>query len=197
MMNTSTLQSHNQPRPFSTSQFSCRAVIAAFIFMALLPSCKPDNLQAGSAPKYFDIKGYFDTNTALLSKRNPLVNKAVTQDSVTETKPVHIENWDAELSLFSQSDINKPAWRDSYDVDSGATGVIYRAKTLDLRTQLIVINKKGNKIKWLMIYNNSQNMLYQTSEKLSYFPDSLYIIQKYQKVRLLGANNYLVKGFLN
>ncbi len=193
------LQPHCLSRPLSRGEFgaSSFAIVFIILFIAtLLPSCKPGNLQTDTSSKYFDIKGYFEADTARLTKSNPLITKTVTHNGVTETKKLHIDNWGAELSLFIQSDINKPAWRESYNVDSSATGLIYRAKTLDLKTQLIVINKQGDKIKWVMLYNSSKNYLYETNEKLSYFPDSLYIIQKHQKVRLLGANNYLIKGYL-
>ncbi|MES2808267.1 MAG: hypothetical protein V4619_06560 [Bacteroidota bacterium] len=193
------LQPHRPSRPLSRGEFgaSSFAIVFIILFIAtLLPACKPGNLQTETPSKYFDIKGYFEADTARLTKLNPLITKTATHNGVTETKKLHIDNWGAELNLFIQSDINKPAWRESYNVDSGATGLIYRAKTLDLKTQLIVINKQGDKIKWVMLYNSSKNYLYETNEKLSYFPDSLYIIQKYQKVRLLGANNYLIKGYL-
>ncbi|WP_299499765.1 hypothetical protein [Mucilaginibacter sp.] len=132
-----------------------------------------------------------------LTKLNHLTNKTVTHNGITETKKVHISNWGLELSSFSESDINKPAWRDSYNIQTNGASIIYRAKTIDLKTQLIVINKQADKVKWILIYNRTENILYQTNEKLSYFPDSLYIIQKYQKVRLLGANTYTIKGTLN
>ncbi len=47
-----------------------------------------------------------------------------------------------------------------------------------------------------MIYNDSKNMLYESQEWLSYFPDSLYQIDKKQTVRLLGTNTYKIKGAL-
>ncbi|MDB4926194.1 hypothetical protein [Mucilaginibacter sp.] len=163
----------------------------------LLPSCKPDIVQNGTTQNYFDIKGYFKADTARLHKLNHLTNKTVTHNGITESKKVNINNWGLELSSFSESDINKPAWRDSYNIQTNGASTIYRAKTFDLKTQLIVINKQADKVKWILIYNRTKNILYQTNEKLSYFPDSLYIIQKYQKVRLLGANTYTIKGTLN
>ncbi|MDB5156998.1 MAG: hypothetical protein JWR50_1705 [Mucilaginibacter sp.] len=186
-------------RPLSRGEL-CRSCSLAFLFLlcvvTLLPSCKPDAIQ-DSAPNYFDLKGYFNKEILRLSKHNHPVLKTVTHNDISETKKVNISKWDLELNLFIQSDINKPAWRDSYTVQNTGNAIFYRAKTPDLKTRLIVVNKKDNKIKWILIYNSTKNILYQTTEKLSYFPDSVYIIQKYQKVRLLGANNYVIKGTLN
>jgi hypothetical protein len=194
------LQPHFPSRPLSRGElFLPRAstfCVLVSILITLLSSCKPNGVQTGDTQKYFDLTGYFKADTARLHKHNPEVLKTVTHNGVTETKKVHIGNWGLELNLFIQSDINKPAWRDSYNIDSSENALIYRAKTIDLKTQLIVINKQAGKVKWIMISNRTKNMLYETTEKLSYFPDSLYIIQKHQKVRLLGANNYIIKGIL-
>jgi hypothetical protein len=132
-----------------------------------------------------------------LRKLNRITHKMVYHNGIKETKDVHINNWGVELSLFSQSDINKPAWRNSYIIEKGDNIEIYRANDPDLKTREIIIKKEGGKVKWILISNSTKNQLYQTKEKLSYFPDSIYIIQKYQKVRLLGANTYYIKGSLN
>jgi len=123
----------------------------------------------------------------------------VTHNGSSETKKIHIDNWGSELSLFIQSDINKPAWRDSYSIQNDAdNSIIYTAKTPELKTRKIIVTKnKDNSIKWIMIYNASENFLYQTTEVLNYIPDSLYTIKKKQHVRFMGTNNYYIKGTLN
>lgn len=160
----------------------------------LLPACKPGGNEAGVSLKYFDIKGYFEKDSLRLTKQNSLVFKTVTHNGVTQRKKVHIANWGIELSLFKQSDINKPAWRNSYEVISNEDSVLYKAKYPDLtmREMRIKINKQ--KVRSVIIFNATKNMLYQTTEKLSYFPDSLYLIEKYQKVRLMGSNKYTIEG---
>lgn len=196
------LQPHNQTHPLSRGEqrfnhATAFSILSIVILISLLPACKPDTIQSGTVQKYFDIQGFFKADTARLNQLNRLTVKTVTHNGVTETKKVHINNWGLELNTFSTSDINKPAWRDSYNIQNTGNTLIYTAKYPELKTREIIINKNNNKVKWIMIFNYSKNMLYQTSEKLSYFPDSIYIIQKYQKVRLLGANRYTIKGTLN
>lgn len=173
---------------------------AAFLGGALLisglPSCKPDIKQSGAVCKYFDISGYFKGDTARLKKLDPGVNKTVTHNGVTENKTVHIANWGQELNLFIQSDINRPAWKNSYNIFNSDSLIIYKAKYPDLRTSKIVIKKDKNRVKWILIFNHTKNLLYETTEKLSYFPDSLYLIQKSQQVRLMGRNMYRIEGVL-
>ena len=167
--------------------------ILAIVFA--LPSCKPDNLKEGAVNEYFDIKGYFEKNIAQLKKQHHVVTKTVVHNGASQSKNVEAINWDTELALFAESDINKPAWKGSYAKRDSAGAVIYSAKDAELRTRRIVIGKtKDGSIKQISIYNQVNNALYNTRETLNYYPDSAYTIEKYQKVKLLGANTYKITG---
>lgn len=173
------------------------ALSVGILFVALLPACKPDIKETGAALTYFDLKGYFKNNAAQLNLHNRPVFKTVIHNGITESRKVQIDNWDRELSLFSGSDINKPAWKDSYQVKATADSLIYTAKYPELETRAIIINRDGNKIKGILILNHTKNLLYETKEKLTYLPDSMYRIEKSQQVRLMGSNRYDIKGVLN
>jgi hypothetical protein len=165
--------------------------------LLFLPSCKPEVAETGSAAKYFDLQGYFHGDAEQLTKSNPFVTKTVTHNGITETKKIHIADWGAELSMFIGSDINKPAWKDSYNVQDTGDALIYTAIDPNLKTREIIVNRSNDEVKWIMIINHTKNMLYETKEKLTYFPDSLYLIEKLQIVKLLGKNRYDIKGKLN
>jgi len=172
------------------SLFAC-----SIILLLGIASCKRDsNATGNTTSKFFDIKGYFEADSARLTQSNPLITKTVIHNKIPETKKVHITNWGTELSLFIQSDINKPAWKDSYDTNASGDFLIYSAKDPSLKTQKIIVKKENGKVKWIMIINHTKNILYDNLEKLSYFPDSLYLIQKRQRVRILGTDNYKISG---
>jgi hypothetical protein len=157
-------------------------------------ACKPDVKEAGTTLKYFDIKGYFTADTARLNKLGKLVIKTVTHNGVTESKKIKIANWGQELDMFTGADINRPAWKNSYTIATGDNLVLYKAKEDELKVREIIIKKDKEKVKWIVIYTRTKNILYQTTEKLSYFPDSLYLIEKDQRVRLMGRNRYKIQG---
>lgn len=73
---------------------------------------------------------------------------------------------------------------------------IYKAVEPDLKTQEIILKKEKNTIVYLMIFNQTTNKLFQTKEKLTFYPDSLYLIQRKMYVRFLGTNDYLIEGKL-
>lgn len=172
---------------------------SAFVIIVLAlycAACRPDVKETGASLKYFDLKGYFTAEIAGLTRLNKPVAKTVTHNGVTESKTVYIRNWGSELDLFMGSDINRPAWKNSYTITCSNDFLIYRAKLPDLKMRQMVIKKEENRVKWILIFNRTKNLLYHTTEKLSYFPDSLYLIEKDQKVRLMGNNKYKVQGVI-
>lgn len=167
---------------------------AALGFMLNLISCKPDIRQNKS--EFFSLNTYFKQQARKLTKANFDVVKTVSRNGESETKTVKIENWPGELSVFSESDINKPAWQRSYKTTVSGDYTIYKALEPDLKTREIMLKKTNNKLVFVMVYNVVVNKLFQTQEKLIYYPDSLYLIRIKQTVRFLGMNDYLIEGKL-
>jgi len=179
--------------------YNSKLLIAAGLGILLisgLQSCKPE-IKQNASMKYFDIKGFFRSDSARLTRLNKPVYKVIKHNDVTESKTVHIANWGTELSLFSDADINKPAWRDSYKITADSNIIIYQAITPDVKTREIMIKLVAGKVKYMMIIDSTKNILYRSLEKLSYFPDSLYLIQRAQTIRFLGTNKYDISGYFN
>src|SRR5690606_13393364 len=149
----------------------------------------------GGGKAYFDLETYFLEEIQRLQKDNPTIKKTVWIDGVPETKSLKISKWANELDLFLNSDINKPAWRNSYQVDSTQNQLIYKANEKGLRTRWIQIRKnaQGDLVQ-ISIRNETDNMIYRTEEILNYFSDSLYSIEKNQRVRILGKHQYRFQG---
>src|SRR5580698_2499547 len=169
---------------YKSGRRSIAVFIGALAFVGSLPACKPAIENNGA----FDLKGFFTKEIARLSKLNQAVVKTVTHNSVSETKTVHITDWAQELAFFVDADINKPGWKNNYNFTDEDSLWVYRAKDPDLKVQELLINHKKQQIKWILIYTRTQNKLYYSAKKLTYFPDSVYRIGITQRVRLMGGN---------
>jgi hypothetical protein len=167
---------------------------AVTVLILTIFSCKPDVSQ--NKTSYFNLSSYFSAEVKKYTKANFNVLKTVSRNGEAETKTVKIANWPGELSVFSESDINKPSWKNSYKTTTSGNITIYKAVEPDLKTREIILKKENNKVIYLMIFNVVTNKLFQTKEKLSYYPDSLYSIQRKQHIRFLGTNDYLITGKL-
>ena len=176
---------------------SYKLLCSALLCISVLASCRPDVHESAGSKRYFDLKGFINADSTRLNRAHILVTKTVEHNNEgVQTKKITITNWAQELGAFSASDINKPAWRDGYAIKQAGDSVIYTAIQPELITRRMVIWQAGKEVKKIHIENFTQNLLYQTTEHLVYYPDSLYVIDKLQKVKLLGSNRYVVKGLM-
>ncbi|QQL48458.1 hypothetical protein [Mucilaginibacter ginkgonis] len=172
----------------------CKKALIVTLGLLCIYGCKPDVKEFKGQYKYFDLKGFMRTDSARLVASNPLVDKSVSHNGAVETRQLKIANWGNELSMFTNSDINRPAWRNSYQTKTLGDSTIYLSNEPDLKTKRLIIVKHGDKVASIHIVNHTENLLFEANEDLTYVPDSLYIISKKQQVLILGSNNYLVKG---
>ncbi|GAA4805856.1 hypothetical protein GCM10023231_38790 [Olivibacter ginsenosidimutans] len=144
---------------------------------------------------YFDLVQYFQKQANRLKIKQQWVLKTVRKNEDTEQKKLQLTNWTNEFELFSSSDINKSDWLNSYILDSTVNTLTYHSKDPRLRTKSIKIYKNTDRsIQQIHILNSDTNWLYQSTEVLDYFPDSCYKINKTQRIRILGENQYLIEG---
>lgn len=160
-----------------------------------LIACSNKKKQSITNKKYFDLESYFEGEATRLQKQHPDLEKTVSHNGKAENKTIAIAEWQTELELFAASDINKPAWRDSYQIKQDSASVEYISIDADLRTQRILITKNvAGLVRSIFITNKTDNALYSSTEELTYMPDSLYLIKKEQHVVLIGANSFSISA---
>ena len=107
-----------------------RRQLAAAGLLLLLAGCNapesttPSGVSpaAGRTTAYFPLKAYLDAQAARLNQQHPAVTKQVRlRGEAPETTRVPRVDWNRELQIFYQADLNKPALRGAYAVDSGTT----------------------------------------------------------------------------
>lgn len=171
----------------------------AVVLILALSACSSDNTgnpqTATHSLPYFSLAGYFEKEAVRLQQQNPEISKTVAKDGEEEQKNIHVADWEKEFALFIDADINKPAWQNSYRVDSIGFSITYTSTDSTLRTKEIYVEKSASdNVKHIRITNRVDNMLYQTNEQLDYYVDSLYQISKQQQVRIIGKSHYAVTG---
>ncbi len=171
--------------------------LSFIVLLFCLSSCSQEEANRGKVYFYYDLKGFLKQEASRLNKDSNLINKQITKNDETEKRKVKITDWQKELDLFINSDINKPAWKDSYQVQKFPQKIVYVAKDEDLKTRRIEIKFVNNKVIQIIIDNLVDNYLYTSKEHLVYNSKTNYIIDKYQKVLLIGENNYQILGMFN
>lgn len=166
------------------------------LIVLFLLSCGQRENKRINAPSYFDINGYFEKEIERLQKNNPTVLKEVLAKGETEQKNLKISNWKTELASFIEADINKAAWRNEFTSKKVNSKTIYSTNNAKIPIKFIEVTKNKNKVTGIKIFKNSKNALYTSTDTLLYYPDSLYVIKSFQKIKLLNPKTYSVTGKL-
>lgn len=169
-----------------------KALLSGILLVFL--GCNPAEKNQKNALTYFDIKGYFEKEALRLSRMNPLLSKTVAVNELGETKKIRITDWAKELSAFSDADINRSAWRGLFNKKSTGQEEVYISDDKKVPVKELMITKRNGQVYGIRILIKYSNILYNSADTLSYFPDSLYQVKKKQQIKLLDEKNYSITG---
>lgn len=167
------------------------AIMAISIFFGCSNAAKEDQKNELG---YFDLKSYFHKEAGRLKKNNPFVEKTVLINADAETKKVQIPDWATELAMFANADINRASWKGLFSIQKNEDEEVYISSSDKVPVKKVTVNKHLNQVSSIQIIVTNVNSLYSSTDTLSYFPDSLYLINKTQNIRLLPGKHYQVIG---
>ena len=169
-----------------------------YIFLLLIAfagtACSDTNTtQRVEKPVYFDVAGYVKGQIDALSKQKPGVAKRTQMGKNVEQHTTRTINWSRELELFTQADINKPAFRSSYTI-ARPDSLTYRyvlkptEKDLTVRSLTIRLDSVTHQPRRIDALLATENRLY-TSER------QIFLESGPQAGNKWGVTHYRVSGF--
>lgn len=165
-------------------------------------SCIGDDSRTDVQGIYFDIPAYFHQEVLRLKESNTEIQKTIVSDSGTEEKLIRQPDFNKEFGLFYELDLNTPALRNMYLVDTlsaADTSIVhYTAKDSSLELSTLTIKLLNKELFYLagQLEGNSKISAIQTN--IEYKPNTGYQISKTSKA-LIGAkfNFDIVVKFIN
>jgi hypothetical protein len=148
-----------------------------FLLLLAAGACQqpaPDKPAPGQAP-YFDVPAFIQAQAALLEKENPGASKAVMEGSqVQERKTMQNLNWQKELAAFSELDLNKPAFRNTFRISrqQDAAGLVTETYRKQPGTEgdivfLSVTTGPNRQVRALQARRINENPLISTVQELA------------------------------
>lgn len=156
-------------------------------------SCRQSNSGTGertpgtsNSAFFFDLAEFFKQEEQRLKGR--LAQKTLVFNQKKEQRPKQILDYATELAVFSNSDINKPSWRDKYRCDTlvqqdSLLRVRFRALDPQLKTRSIEIEWRAGQVWRIDIHNRLKSIIAQAEERLQYQPAEGYTIRGTQAMR--------------
>jgi hypothetical protein len=123
-------------------------------------------------PIFFDLKQYIAQQVRVLTQQKTPVQKWVQVNGTEQQVLVKDIDWQKELEPFAQTDLNKPAYIQSYYMDTlrsemGQTFIYVLKETekIPVKTMRVTLDK-SQRIQSLTIEVRNENFLYSSEKKL-------------------------------
>lgn len=169
--------------------YQIQKIVLLFMLTSFLTACQPEVEIPVEDQQFFDLKAFFKKEQLHLNDIKEVVKKAII-DGQPEEKTVKAINFEEELALFIDSDINKIAWLDRYEIDSisGDNGqlerIVYQAKDDKLKTNRLSIHFEKEAVQKIEIIRKTSSIAADLDQELIYIPQQGYSIKSRQQTSL-------------
>ncbi|MDZ4682638.1 MAG: hypothetical protein SH848_05805 [Saprospiraceae bacterium] len=178
-------------------------IATALFFSATACQSPPKETQGNtqaSTPVFFDLKGYMSQQSEALKISKPRVKKQISINGKKEEQLSDQINFEEELAVFANSDINKPAWSDKYTKDSSFSGgqlqnIRYLAKEENLKTQMMQVSFSSGNVSKIEVKNRTSAAIVTAEQTMTYTPGKGYSIIYKEMPALSEAKNFSVEAF--
>lgn len=166
----------------------------------ILFACNPP--ATNSKPNYYPWNAFLQAELARLNQTKPAVNKSILLNGKKEVKTLTDVNFENELALFKEADLNKPAFENSYDNLSENNLIWYslkkdeNLKVKSVQIQLDAFDHPEN----VTIILQEKNILFSSEKKMNLnFHDGqlqTYSIEGTQQLAWLEPTTYKLLGVI-
>ncbi len=179
--------------------------VAAILLFSLV-SCHQDEARDDAPKVYYDLKGFIGNQIVYLNEKKPEVSKTAVlagKRVVTKTREI---DWKKELELFVQADINKPSYRQSYEViRNGPLHYEYRLKPGNdlpvayLKVDTDSVLKQPLYVEALIratnkIYNSEKKVVLNAAKQDNLLEVNSYEVSGYQKLIFVEKKEFSIIG---
>jgi hypothetical protein len=172
-----------------------RSLIAiAVASTAIFFQCTPSVNEVENPANHFDVRQLLEDQIQLLDSLNPTLKKELRfQNDTTYTNSNNID-WESELSMFFELDINKPALAPLYDSTTGEV-LMYHLKEPTNKADVKELKIKKDEGGRLLRIGGTvlrNNYLYRTERKLllEFNPES----ERLKSFQIISATKVILKG---
>lgn len=178
-----------------------------FLLISLVISSCNSPATQNQSTVYYDVLSFVKQQITELSAQKPLVNKAVAINGTQNQHNTRDIDWSRELELFTQTDINKPALRNSYQI-TRPDSLTYQYTLKKAEEQLTVRSltvqldpgtRQPRRIEALLQTNNplyvsERALLLESGPMDGRWQVNHYKLSGFQKLPYFAKNEFLVEG---
>ncbi len=191
-METAPEENEPNPPPMPDQYPGIQVKRSSLLFLAglLLIACLGKETERNPLREkiFFDLRDYFNTEADRLQQKSGNFRKISYFNQRTENLSIDSIDWHKELEIFARCDINKPAWKEKYRIDS----LLENGQLIELsytaKDSLLLIKKiniklsKQGAVREIQISKASRTHLMDMRQSLRYNPKTGYKVEQWEKV---------------
>lgn len=166
------------------------------IFLALFAGCSPTE-PVNKDLRYFDLHHFFDSEAQRLSTIKAQLKKTTLFDGQRDSNIFAQPDWHKEFALLLHADINKPAWKNSFAIDTvthDSTLLIrYTATENHISVRLLEVTRVKGVVVKIHCKSIADNFVYATTQEMWYAPQEGFSVWGSQKVLWFYEKRYEIK----
>jgi hypothetical protein len=174
------------------------------IYFVLLLGCQSGTTEETDEKYYYDLKGFIEKQIIYLEDKKPKVEKMALLNGREEAVKTEAIDWRKELELFLQADINKPSYRQSYQVtrrDSTEYEYTLKPNTkLPVQYLKIITDTSVNQPIYVKALLLSENKIYKSEKNIELFCSrrdnlwelSSFSVKGYQKLMFIDKKSFQI-----
>lgn len=147
---------------------------------------------------YYDLPKFFENQINNLKSKGQWVRKHVTKDGHSHIIERGNIDWNEELGVFLDSDINRPAWRGEFKVDTinleREYVITYKTgnEQIPVKNVVVTIDKQSKQCLKLTVDRRTENFLYKSDQSLYFTTGEGYIMKGKLSVTYLFDSEYAI-----
>lgn len=173
--------------------------IAFFIFLC---SCEKDPAEVyyENQRNYYDLPSFIQKQVDNLRSKGQWVRKHVTKDGHSHIIEIGDIDWNEELDAFMESDINRPAWRGEFKVDTIALErayvITYKTENnqIPVKNVVVTLDKETEQCLQITVDRRTKNFLYSSDQSLYYTTGEGYMMKGKLSVNYLFDSEYSIES---
>lgn len=173
-----------------------RALILIFCLFTIVACSSDQNNKSLQSNYDFKIDELVDHQIAELQYDS--LCKILLEDTVIiEQVKIEVGKIKKDLLELKNYDINKPAFKNSFEVIKNDSITIFKSKDKSNSIKQIQVSTENNIISRIKIEINNQNNLYESSKYIDWYYNEYIRIKTIQKVKAMSSDTIDIISYLN
>lgn len=149
---------------------------------------------------YYDIPSFISKQAKNLNEKGQWVRKHVTKDGHSHIIERGNIDWKEELDAFIESDINRPAWRGEFKVDTISLErvdvITYKTanEQIPVKNVVVTIDKDTRQCLQVTVDRSTDNFLYSSDQSLFFTTGEGYMMKGKLSVSFLFDSEYSIES---